>query len=213
MCLRNTLYHSKIFKTITDDLGNLKLSINSNIKNLFDGSFFKQTSILSDTDIKALKAYNAEIEHGVSPMTAYYRTMQEASDSAINMAKSAGEATVNIEQIPKVSKAATVATKALAVAGNMLAMWAISAVISKIAESIDNYIHRIDNLKEAAAEAKSAIDDIKSDFDTLSSTTDDIKERFAELAQGLENLGKVNQSRGKLSTADIITALQPYTNI
>lgn len=59
-------------------------------------------------------------------MTAYYRTMQEASDSAVNMARSAGDAVVNIEAIGTTSKAATVATKALAIAGNMIAMWSIS---------------------------------------------------------------------------------------
>ncbi|MBD5478084.1 MAG: hypothetical protein HDR08_10505 [Lachnospiraceae bacterium] len=57
-------------------------------------------------------------------------------------------------------------------------------------------------IREAAEEAKSAIDTIKSDFDTLSSDTDKIKNKYAELAQQVENLGKVNQSRGKLSTED-----------
>ena len=57
-------------------------------------------------------------------------------------------------------------------------------------------------LKETAKEAKSAIDEINSSFKTLSSNTNDVKERYAELAQGVENLGKINQSRGTLSTDD-----------
>lgn len=78
----------------------------------------------------------------------------------------------------------------------------VSTAISAIASWADNVIHAAEKAKEAAEEAKSAIDDIKSDFDSLTSTTDDVKERFAELAQGVENLGKVNQSRGTLSTDD-----------
>lgn len=61
---------------------------------------------------------------------------------------------------------------------------------------------RIKKIKEAAKEAKSEISNIKSDFENLSSSTNGIKERFATLAQGVENLGKINQSRGKLSSED-----------
>lgn len=61
---------------------------------------------------------------------------------------------------------------------------------------------RIKKIKEAAKEAKSEISNIKSDFENLSSSTNGIKEKFATLAQGVENLGKINQSRGKLSSED-----------
>lgn len=100
------------------------------------------------------------------------------------------------------AKATSAALKTLSIAGNMIAMFAISEAISFAYKAIDNYIHRIDNLKEAANEAKSEIDSIKSDFSTLSSTTDEVKEKFAELAQGVDNLGKANQSRGTLSVDD-----------
>ena len=56
--------------------------------------------------------------------------------------------------------------------------------------------------KETAEKARSAADSIRSDFDSLASTTDNVKRRYAELAQEVENLGKVNQSRGTLSTED-----------
>ncbi len=61
---------------------------------------------------------------------------------------------------------------------------------------------RIKKIKEAAKEAKSEINNIKSDFENLSSSTNGIKERFAVLAQGVEKLGKINQSRGRLSSED-----------
>lgn len=103
----------------------------------------------------------------------------------------------------------TIKTKALNAVKNIginLGIAAASAFISKGIElavtAIDNYIHRAEKLKEAAEEAKSAINDIESNFYNLRSTTDNIKERFAELAQGVENLGKMNQSRGKLTTED-----------
>ncbi len=61
---------------------------------------------------------------------------------------------------------------------------------------------KIKKIKEAAKEAKSEINNIKSDFENLSSSTNGIKERFAVLAQGVEKLGKINQSRGRLSSED-----------
>lgn len=63
-------------------------------------------------------------------MTAYYRTLQNASDAAIDMAISAGEAQVNLEQIPKTSKAAVFGMKALSFALNMAAQAAIMLVVN-----------------------------------------------------------------------------------
>lgn len=76
------------------------------------------------------------------------------------------------------------------------------AVYNAIKKHSEKSEERIKKIKKAAEEAKSAIDNIKSEFENLSSSTDGIKERFAELAQGVANLGKMNQSRGKLSTED-----------
>ena len=161
MCIHNTLYHSTIFKTITDELGNTKLSINNGLKGLFSGDFFKKQSVLSDSDISALQAYNAEIERGVTPATAYYRTLREASDAANNMARAAGNATVNLEQIPKVSKAGQVALKGLAMAGNMLLMWGISEAISAIATAIDNEANRVEYAQERLQEFNSTVSESK----------------------------------------------------
>lgn len=181
MCIHNTFYHSMIFKTITNDLGNAKLSINSNFKNLFNGDFFKKTSILSDSDIAALRAYNAEIERGVSPMTAYYRTMQGASDSAVNMARSAGNATVNIEAIGTTSKAATIATKALAVAGNMVAMWLISEGISAAIKLFDSLVTTLNEAKEKFDDQKTQLADYRSQLDTLGQQLSESKDKLEEL--------------------------------
>lgn len=116
--------------------------------------------------------------------------------------KSALDHNAALQQQTLGAKATSAALKTLSIAGSMIAMFAISEAISFAYKAIDNYIHRIDNLKEATNEAKSEIDSIKSDFSTLSSTTDEVKEKFAELAQGVENLGKANQSHGTLSVDD-----------
>ena len=75
----------------------------------------------------------------------------------------------------------------------------VALALKKYDDSLEETKQKI---REAATEAKSAIDNIKSDYESIKSTTEDSKARFAELAQEVENLGKINQSRGKLSTED-----------
>lgn len=189
MCIHNTLYHSTIFKTITDELGNTKLSINNGFKGLFSGDFFKKKSILSDNDISAIQAYNAEINRGVTSQTAFYRTMQNASVEAQNMAASANGMVVNLEQIPKVSKAGQVALKGLAIAGNMLLSIGISFVISEGIKLIDNYIHRVDNAKDALEEFNSSVKEQKDNLSTQESWINENGKRFEELSQGVDEFG------------------------
>ncbi|MBD5460109.1 MAG: hypothetical protein HDR26_04085, partial [Lachnospiraceae bacterium] len=86
--------------------------------------------------------------------------------------------------------------------------WATLAVsaFAIAAIAVVNYNKQIEEnkkkIREAAEEAKNVVQTIKSNFDTLVSDTDRVKDRYAELAQEAENLGKANQSRGKLSVED-----------
>nr|DAH62538.1 MAG TPA: minor tail protein [Caudoviricetes sp.] len=100
------------------------------------------------------------------------------------------------------AKAANVALNGLKMAGNILVTMLISKGIELAVQAIDDYIHRIENIKKAAEEAKSAIDGIRDDFKSQSDTINEVKDKYAELAQSVENLGKTNQSRGKLSNDD-----------
>ena len=79
---------------------------------------------------------------------------------------------------------------------------AIGIVAIGIKKYSDSLKEARESLKETGNQAKSTVNQIKSDFESLSSTTDEVKNRYAELAQKVENLGKVNQSRGTLSTED-----------
>ena len=100
------------------------------------------------------------------------------------------------------AKAANIALNGLKMAGNILVTMLISKGIELAVQAIDDYIHRIENIKKAAEEAKSSIDSIRDGFKNQSDTINEVKDRYAELAQSVENLGKTNQSRGKLSNDD-----------
>lgn len=170
-----------IFKTIEDDLGKTKFGINDSFKGLFNGSFFKGEKLLSDNDIRALQAYNAEIERGVSPMTAYYRTMQDASDAAVNMAQSAGEGTVQINNMTKASKAASIGLKGLAIAGNIGLALLISWGLPKLIELIDNAHTSTKELKEQFEELKQEFSKVESELDSVNSELETTVQRLREL--------------------------------
>lgn len=205
MCIHNTLYHSMIFKTITDNLGNTKLSFSNSLKSLFSGDFFKKQSILSDSDIISLKTYNAELEKVIgyevkngqvipittSAQTAFNRTMQDASVEAQNMAAAANGMVVNLEQIPKVSKAGQVALKGLAIAGNMLAMWGISVVISKVAEGIQYLTSANERYLESQQEIVDKTNEQIAKYDEEIKSLSDLQDSLVEAKGNKEKLAQI----------------------
>lgn len=198
MCIHNTLYHSTIFKTITDELGNTKLSINNGLKELFSGDVFEKKSILSDSDISALQAYNAELskvigyevkngkvlEITTDAQTAYNRTMLNASEYAQNVASSANGMVVELEQIPKVSKTGQVALKGLAIAGNMIAMWAISEAIQLVSKSIKG-------LNDDCEQLENKISKLESTYNEQTQSIDEINRKLEENEQKINDILKL----------------------
>lgn len=178
-----------IFETNTDDFGRMGLGLNKSFKGMFNGDFFKKQNLLSDSDISAIQAYNAEINRGVTSQTAFYRTMQNASVEAQNMAASANGMVVNLEQIPKVSKAGQVALKGLAMAGNIVAGILVGFVISKSVEVLDNYIHRVENAKNALDEFNSSVKEQQKDISSQESWISENGKQFEELSKGVDKYG------------------------
>lgn len=177
---------------------------------------FQKQNLLNDSDIEALKAYNAELEKVIgyevkngqvlpvttSAQTAFNRTMQNASVDAQNIAASANGMVVNLEQIPKASKAAELGIKALRIASNMALMWGISKVISglyelsqvskEVAESakelgasfnfqksdIEDYKSQIADLYKTINNSNSSIEDVTNARKTLMSVQDELIDKF-----------------------------------
>lgn len=90
----------------------------------------------------------------------------------------------------------TIATTAL----NAALTFGISAIITGVVSAFATWINSSKEITEAAEEAKDKIASINDDLKTNTETVENATQRYAELAQEVENLGKVNQSRGSLST-------------
>lgn len=136
-----------------------------NIKNPLDkyetinlnGGGFKEgiSSIFRSKDLNGLKEYNRLVESGLSPMKAYSQTMkgcsEEARKNAVAMAKGKityEEATKSLGSMGAGAKAAALGLKALSIAGNMIAMWAISEVITRTVSAINDYANSAEIARE-----------------------------------------------------------------
>ncbi|MCI9077326.1 MAG: hypothetical protein HFH68_00180 [Lachnospiraceae bacterium] len=188
-----SVYHSTIFKTITDFDGNTTLGTNfGNIK-----EFFTRQNILSDADINAIRAYNAQIDACVTSQTAFNRTMLNASEAAHVMVEQANGNTVALNNMTRTSKASGLALKGLALAGNMLFAWGITKLISGIHE----FTTASESIRESAKETSTSFSGTKPDIesyktkiqelqDTIngSSSDDDYKNLVPDLLE-LSNAG------------------------
>ncbi len=101
------------------------------------------------------------------------------------------------------AKAGQVALQALATAGNMIAMWAISAVIQQVVSAIDQYIHRVEIANETMQAAVSQYQSAKSGLEQINSELKEQGSRMDEL-----------RSKGSLSYTeeDELARLQDITN-
>ncbi|MDE7435402.1 MAG: hypothetical protein K2N01_06235, partial [Lachnospiraceae bacterium] len=116
--------------------------------------------------------------------------MQEASVAAQNMAASANGLTVDLSQIPKVSRAGQVALKAFAAAANMLVFALISKGIQAAMDAIDRYIHRAEYAAQAMKEAQQKISESQSNLRSMSATLAENKDRFLELSNGVDKFSR-----------------------
>lgn len=200
-----------IFKTITDEVTGANKSISlfgktfndfkTNIQNRGIKGIF--TSGISNDDIKALQAYNADIRNGLSPQTAYYNNLQNCSDAAVKLAESAGNSEIPLEDLKKATtnmslsaKAGSIALKGLAIAGNMLVGWGIGVVISAVANVIDDLVHSEENLCNSANELGSTLKSSESD---ISSYKTKIKELYKTINDSGSSVEDVAQARINLT--------------
>ena len=92
----------------------------------------------------------------------------------------------------------TVATTALNAAMTM----GISVIVTGLISAFTAWINKSEEITEKAQEATDKINSISESLKTNTETVENAKRRYAELAQEVENLGKITQSQGTLSNEE-----------
>lgn len=180
-----------IFNTQNDEFGRMGITPNKNLLNILNGDFFKRQQLLPDSDIKAIEAYNAEIDKCVGSQTAFYRTMLNASEEAQNIVATANGGTIAINELTKASKAAELGMKALSLAGNMLVSFLIGSLISVIYETANASNEIADSAAQIGnsfKETTSDLDDYKTKVDELRNTIDDSSSSIADVQSARKEL-------------------------
>lgn len=181
--------YSTIFKTIQDSTtGKTKIASSGLFNGIFKGDFFKAQPIVSESDIAALENYNKLLADN-KPQEAFEQAMNKASVTAQNLAKNAKGAAVDINAIPKASKAAAAGMKALSIAGNMLVSMGIAFAITKIIEGIQWLATSSERAKEAASELADELNTQKTTIEGNISTVSGLEEEFKRLSKGVDDYG------------------------
>ena len=92
----------------------------------------------------------------------------------------------------------TVATTAL----NATLTMGISLIVSELISAFVSWIHKSEEITEKAQEAADKINSINASLKSNTETVENAKKRYAELAQEVENLGKITQNKGTLSNEE-----------
>lgn len=194
-------------KKLTEQFGLLNKSFRDIKKDFANGLGFKnslfQTSI-SKIDYQALQKFNSAIKVTNDGLTksqritkAWNENMSGCSIAAKRMGNDLVTGKKNIQDISKAMKRASGSTKALGVAMNvmanvgfMLAITAITKVISELAQAQDNAIQA----------AKEATETYKSELDSIN----DYKQRLSELHEELKS-GNLSYEETKTKRTELMT--------
>lgn len=100
------------------------------------------------------------------------------------------------------AKISTIGLQIASAALNAALTFGISIALQWLISLVSDLIHREERLIEKSEDARSCIQSITDEFEDNSKTVEDVKKRYAELAQGVENIGKLTQSRGTLNNEE-----------
>ena len=182
-----------IFKTNTDDFGRMGLGLNNPFKEIFNGDFFKEQNLLSDSDISAIKAYNAEIDKCVTSQSAFNRTMLNTSQQAQNVVAAANGNKVALEGMTKASKAAELGMKALSIAGNMIATMVVSWVLSEAISWLNDLAHAEENARKRSEELTSSYEDEKKNIDDSIAKYKELSEKLNDTSLSTSEVRSIKE--------------------
>ena len=165
-------------------------SSTSNSKNKFIEESKDYLSTLNDVEKKVKKGEKTWSEYydELNYNEKWVATWGESTEGQIRTSKDFEEAynaahklNGGLDQMSLGAKAGEIALKGLSLAGNMLASWAITAVIQLVVTAFDNFIHRVEIAKKALSDSKSNFDSIKSEFTDLNTELENNAKRIKEL--------------------------------
>lgn len=147
-------------------------------------------------DIEAIKKYNEQIDNCVPSRTAFNRTMLNASEDAQELVAAANGNVISLDKLTKSSKAAELAMKGLALAGNIF----VSLVISKVISTVYEMSQASDTVGKAAKEAADEFSSASSDIESYKKQVEDLYSTINNSSSSIEDV--TNARKQLLSIQD-----------
>lgn len=150
----------------------------------------KQKTILTPEVLSQFDEFKENFNSSTLSAEALAEQMENVDSSILDYAKTCknGEMTTegfkaSINNMSFSAKAGKVALQALATAGNMIVMWAVSKVISIAVQKLDDFAHAAENAKEKAKTSKQEVDNLTSEISDLNKELKTTKDRIEELIE------------------------------
>lgn len=175
--------------------------------------FFSPQQRFGEEDIAAIKRYNEEfnslkekilknkkfdgqIKDATIAQKAFNNTMEDASDAAKKFVEGFGAAPAELDKLTKSSKAAELAMKGLALAGNIF----VSLVISKVISTVYEMSQASDTVGKAAKEAADEFSSASSDIESYKKQVEDLYSTINNSSSSIEDV--TNARKQLLSIQD-----------
>lgn len=167
---------------------------NGALASLFSG---KKSNILTPETLKQFDEFKEKFNSSSLSAEALAEQMENVDQRIIDYAKTCknGEMTTegfkaSIDTMSFSAKTGKVALQALAMAGNMIAMWAISKVISVATEKITELANASEIAKEKATSFANSVNNSVADISSNTSTLSELNEEYKRLSEGVNTLGE-----------------------
>lgn len=173
--------------------------------------FFSPQQRFGEEDIAAIKRYNEEfnslkekiskyerlnVKDATIAQKAFNNTMEDASDAAKKFVEEFGAAPAELDKLTKSSKAAELAMKGLALAGNIF----VSLVISKVISTVYEMAQASDTVGKAAKEAADEFSSASSDIESYKKQIEDLYNTINNSSSSIEDV--TNARKQLLSIQD-----------
>ncbi len=180
-------------KELTENNGKL-FGENGALASLFSG---KKLNFLTPEVLKQFDDFKEKFNSSSLSAEALAEQLENVDQRIIDYAKTCknGEMTTegfkaSIDTMSFSAKAGKVALQALAIAGNMIAMWAISKGIELAVKGIDELAHSAEHCKERVDELMSSYKSALDKANGNAKTVEGLAAKYEQLSRGVNSLGQ-----------------------
>lgn len=117
-------------------------------------------------------------------MTALKKAMQDTSDTAAKIVENSKNSAEELENLTTKSQGGSIALQELALAGNLIASWAIGQVLSLVVNGINNLVHAVDIARDKLKNSSSTYATITSELNDLNEEFENTSLKIKELEAG-----------------------------